>query len=77
MKKRKKGRGRPKAVEQLKTVSTRIPAEVLEKVEAYADRIRRENPGRLATVSDAIRELLILGVRAVEKRDREAGRRSE
>ena len=74
VKKRKKdrGRGRPKSTEQLKTISTRVPVEVLKKVEVYRDRIKAENPGRLATSSDAIRELLILGIRAVEQRDRKS-----
>lgn len=70
---KRKPRGRPKAAEQLKPVSTRIPADMFERVEAYAERIKQENPGRLATVSDAIRELVFLGLRAVEERDREGG----
>ena len=71
--KRKKGRGRPRATEQLKTISARIPVDVHERIEEYRDQIKAENPGRLASVSDAIRELLIIGIRAVEQRNRKRG----
>jgi hypothetical protein len=44
----------------------RLTEEILERVETYAERMRKENPGVNYTRSDALRRLILVGLDVVE-----------
>jgi hypothetical protein len=46
------------AREKLKLVSTRVPPEMVQRIEEFAERLNRERPGLLAERSVAMRVLL-------------------
>ena len=60
--------GRPKgAAGGAKATAFRLPEDLLARVDAYAERLKAEAPWSNATRADAVRALLLLALRAVER----------
>ena len=62
-------RGRPKSDRPATQVAFRFDAELLARIDAYAERMGADRPGALSiTRAEAVRELLHLGLDQVERR---------
>lgn len=52
--------------DELKPVGFRLPASLVERIDAYVAQLRKANPGQLVSRSDAIRVLLEKGLVAAQ-----------
>jgi hypothetical protein len=53
-----------------KQIVVRLPAELADKIETYADQLRREQPGPKWSTSDVVRKVLSEALEATTKRKR-------
>ena len=64
----KKPRGRPRKADVMDTLAVRLPDDLVERVDKYIDHLRDELPGLNISRADAIRQLLMVGLREEERR---------
>ena len=64
----KRPRGRPRKAEVMDTLAVRLPDDLVERVDKYVDLLREDLPGLSISRADAIRQLLMVGLREEEKR---------
>lgn len=66
--------GRPKSAGPKTLTAFRLPAELIARIDAYAERLQRDTPWATVTRADAARALLGRGLEAVEQ-DEGSGRK--
>ncbi len=61
-------RGRPRKDEVMDTLAVRLPDDVVEQIDHYVQMLQEEMPGFKVTRADAVRQLLIVGLREESRR---------
>ncbi len=61
-------RGRPRKDEVMDTLAVRLPDDVVEQIDHYVQMLQKEMPGFNVTRADAVRQLLIVGLREEGRR---------